>query len=468
MTHTIHRRLGVWSCVTAATVATIAAATGPVPTVTNSARALDPVIRQGFGVSAYTLQVFTPPPGAELGFDAAFTLAGAVRTIRFVPVEMNAAGCVMSLDTGAAELTDVPAPDAGIYEGEITGGGTAIAQMLNGKLSALVRIGAQSWNIQPVSDLIAGADPRVHIVVAGDAILPGGGTCAEPGHEHGAAPVLVTPTPTASVGGSVMDGSQILVCEVACESDYEFSLIHNLNASAAAQDIAKVMAWAGKYFTEGANVKFKITRYVIRLNPLTNPYTTSEPGALLDQFAAHWNLKFTQTQRDLAHLFTGRELEGTVIGIARISSVCSETMGYALSQSLYTSLLGKRAALTAHEVGHNFSAQHCDQAQGLCAPCRIMLAGTGIGIQNLSFGCSGPFIAFYAEQRPCLEPLETNGGGLCRPDMTFDGQLSLGDFGAFQTAYALGITVLADFSGDGQLTLADFGAFQSAYAAGCP
>lgn len=471
MTHQIRRRLHRWSCVLAGAIMGAGGAgawgAGPVSGVTTSARALDPVIRQGFGVSAYTLQLFTPPAGAPHGFDATFTLGGAVRTIHFTPVEMHAEGCVMSLDTGGAELIDVAPPEVGIYEGEISGGGTAIAQMLGGKLSALVNIGAEWWNIQPVSEVVAAADPRVHLVVEGGAILPGGGTCAVPDHGHGASPAPAIPG-GGGVGSGSGDGTQILICEVACESDYQFTELHSLNASATAQDIAKVMAWAGKYFTEGASVKFTITRYVIRLNPVTNPYTTSEPGALLNQFAAHWNLKFTQTHRDLAHLFTGRDLDGSVIGIARISSVCSETQGYALSQSLYTPLLGKRAALTAHEIGHNFSAQHCDQTAGLCAPCRIMLAGAGIGIQNLSFGCSGPIINFFAEQQPCLEPFDSGGGGLCRPDLTFDGQLTLADFGAFQTAYALGITALADFSGDGALSLADFGAFQSAYVAGCP
>ncbi|MFM9996778.1 MAG: GC-type dockerin domain-anchored protein [Phycisphaerales bacterium] len=54
----------------------------------------------------------------------------------------------------------------------------------------------------------------------------------------------------------------------------------------------------------------------------------------------------------------------------------------------------------------------------------------------------------------------------CQPDMTGDCQLSVADFGSFQTRYVLG-DLRCDFNADGQLTVADFGSFQNAYNAGC-
>lgn len=54
----------------------------------------------------------------------------------------------------------------------------------------------------------------------------------------------------------------------------------------------------------------------------------------------------------------------------------------------------------------------------------------------------------------------------CIPDLNEDGVLNLADFGAFQTAYALG-DMRADTNLDGLLTLSDFGAFQTLFAAGC-
>jgi hypothetical protein len=55
----------------------------------------------------------------------------------------------------------------------------------------------------------------------------------------------------------------------------------------------------------------------------------------------------------------------------------------------------------------------------------------------------------------------------CSADFNRDGALNLADFGAFQTAFALG-DPRADLNRDCVLNLADFGAFQTAFALGCP
>lgn len=55
---------------------------------------------------------------------------------------------------------------------------------------------------------------------------------------------------------------------------------------------------------------------------------------------------------------------------------------------------------------------------------------------------------------------------LCRVDMDGDGQLTLFDFLAFQSAFASG-SLAADFDGDGMLTVFDFLVFQNEFMAGC-
>lgn len=55
----------------------------------------------------------------------------------------------------------------------------------------------------------------------------------------------------------------------------------------------------------------------------------------------------------------------------------------------------------------------------------------------------------------------------CRADFNTDGQLTIADFGAFQSAF-VGAHPCADFNGSGTHTIADFGAFQAAFVAGCP
>ncbi len=58
-------------------------------------------------------------------------------------------------------------------------------------------------------------------------------------------------------------------------------------------------------------------------------------------------------------------------------------------------------------------------------------------------------------------------GNPCYPDCTGEGNLTIADFGCFQTAFVAGLPY-ADCNGVGGLTIADFGCFQTAFVAGCP
>ena len=64
----------------------------------------------------------------------------------------------------------------------------------------------------------------------------------------------------------------------------------------------------------------------------------------------------TGVQRDVAQLFTGRNLDGSVIGIAYPGGICTN-FGYNLVQNYGN--LGCATDLSAHELGHNWSAGHC-------------------------------------------------------------------------------------------------------------
>jgi hypothetical protein len=56
----------------------------------------------------------------------------------------------------------------------------------------------------------------------------------------------------------------------------------------------------------------------------------------------------------------------------------------------------------------------------------------------------------------------------CLADINADGALTVGDFGAFQTAFVAANLRVCDFTEDGLLSIADFAAFQTAFVSGCP
>ncbi len=58
-------------------------------------------------------------------------------------------------------------------------------------------------------------------------------------------------------------------------------------------------------------------------------------------------------------------------------------------------------------------------------------------------------------------------GASCYPDCNASGQLTVADFGCFQTKFIAG-DPHSDCNADGQLTVADFGCFQTKFVLGCP
>jgi hypothetical protein len=96
-----------------------------------------------------------------------------------------------------------------------------------------------------------------------------------------------------------------------------------------------------------------------------DPYTSLDAVTTLNQFRSWWNANRGGTTRDTAHMFSGKDFNGGTIGIAWVGVICnSATLSYGISQDFGNS--SQRAALTAHEIGHNLDADHDTSG---CASC---------------------------------------------------------------------------------------------------
>ena len=106
---------------------------------------------------------------------------------------------------------------------------------------------------------------------------------------------------------------------------------------------------------------------------------------------------------DLVHLFTGRDLDGSAVGIARGGGICHESMAMGISQDLSSAKLG--IVLAAHEIGHNLGALH--DGEGFCSDAQEgHIMWPFLEAQASSFSeCSVGSISRRLGRAQCLEGL---------------------------------------------------------------
>jgi len=93
--------------------------------------------------------------------------------------------------------------------------------------------------------------------------------------------------------------------------------------------------------------------------------TSSNASQLLGQFSSYARSQVPNP--GLVHLFTGRDLDGGVAGIAFLNVLCSTQRGHAVTQSTRSMSTVTSSLIAAHEIGHNFGAPHDGQRGSSCA-----------------------------------------------------------------------------------------------------
>jgi hypothetical protein len=136
-----------------------------------------------------------------------------------------------------------------------------------------------------------------------------------------------------------------------------------------------------------------------------DPFTSTQAVTLLEQIGKYRAANPAVRARGLAHLMTGKNLDGTTAGIAYVGSACEAEHGVSLSERSYGTTIS--AIVMAHELGHNFGAPHDGEAGEACSTVAggYIMSPTISGYANFS-SCSVNVISQGLDAASCVTPAD--------------------------------------------------------------
>jgi hypothetical protein len=165
--------------------------------------------------------------------------------------------------------------------------------------------------------------------------------------------------------------SPLREAELATEADFEFYQANGSNAATANNEILSIMNQVSGVYQAETGLTFRVTFQRVWTTS-SDPYDATTLSDLLTQFRTVWTNSppAGSENRDLAHMWTGRDLDGAVAGLAYndgsingvpFSGVVCRAPQFAYGVSERQTLAPQKYIIPAHEIGHNFSAHHPDE-----------------------------------------------------------------------------------------------------------
>jgi hypothetical protein len=186
--------------------------------------------------------------------------------------------------------------------------------------------------------------------------------------------------------------------------DTEFQALHPGTAEAVA--ISRLNFVDGIYSEE---VGVGITLLHLESLASNGPLTPTDASALLSAFRGFMrtgggsSLPFS----GLAQLFSGKNFDGSTVGLAFVGVLCSRSAGYAINQDFGSETVS--SVIVAHELGHNFGSFH-DGDGNTCPSSGFIMSPIIGGSPPTSFSsCSLDVMTPAALAAGCLVELEPAG-----------------------------------------------------------
>ncbi len=297
-----------------------------------------------FGQPGQTVRAFVELNGVRAFLDLT---PHSVRSETFRLIEQREDGRIVSIDPGPVKTyrgTVIGSPGAEVSAALADDGFYARIALANGDVQWIQPLQAQERYV-PATD---------HLLYSSESVVEPYNRCGAddlPGNVQKYVAQTSTPRGMQSSQAQAID-----IAELACDADYEFYLRHG-GTTGVSDRIQLVINSMNTQYERDVDITHSIGTILVRTSA-SQPYTATNSGVLLNQFRTEWENNQQSIVRDVAELFTGKNLDGSVIGIAWLGGICN-SYGYNVVQSDFSGTLACTTDLSAHELGHNWNADHC-------------------------------------------------------------------------------------------------------------
>lgn len=292
--------------------------------------------------------------------------------LRLVPNDVRAPNYRAVAVREGGEMVELAREPSRTFEGTVEGleGSQARFTIDRGTIEGMIIARGEKFFVEPAAHFTNEAAPgdflfyRESDVIPGDALVCGVETLAEKVNEE------FVRSSGPNVQAAVL--SPVREAEIATDADFEYFQASGNSAANANNDILGIINQVNGVYRSEIGMTFKVI-YQRVWTTSADPYDATTMSGLLDQVRLNWrptSAPAGSESRDLVHMWTGRDLDGFVTGLAysqgtingvAANGVVCRTQEFSVGVSERQVLVPQKYIVPAHEIGHNLSAQHPEQ-----------------------------------------------------------------------------------------------------------
>ena len=287
------------------------------------------------------------------------------------------------------------------YRGGLAGNPDSWARivMFDGMPRGLIWDGETMFAIEAPGDSAVEISSPVIYRLSDLIIAPGTMTCGATSLSGNAAQAYASMK--TELGAAALEGAgAVTEITVGVVTDALFTSAMGGDAAAAAAVTARFNNIDG-YFSAQVGIQLNVQR-IDTFDNASDPFDgTLDSHDLLDQLSEYRLQTPAHNSLGLTHLYTGRNFDGSTVGVAWRGALCDSYFSAGLSEGRLG--VTTDSLIAAHEIGHNFGAEHDGQAGSSCAsePETYIMAPSVSGNDQFS-ACSIGVMQTTAANASCI------------------------------------------------------------------